>query len=37
LVNRQRFSVANFNNTRFQTNIVNGVRWYRRGHPPPVS
>jgi len=37
MVNRQRFSVANFNNTRFQTNIVNGIRWYRRGHPPPVS
>ena len=26
MVNRQRFSVANFNNTRFQTNIVNGIR-----------
>ena len=25
LVNRQRFSVANFNNTRFETNVVNGI------------
>ena len=25
LVDRQRFSVANFNNSRFQTNIVNGI------------
>jgi hypothetical protein len=25
LVDRQRFSVANFNNNRFQTNIVNGI------------
>ena len=25
LVNRQRFSVANFNNNRFQTNVVNGI------------
>ena len=25
LVDRQRFSVANFNNCRFQTNIVNGI------------
>ena len=25
LVNRRRFSVANFNNSRFQTNIVNGI------------
>jgi len=37
LVNRRLFSAANFNNNRFQTNIQNGIRWYRPGRGIRVS
>jgi len=37
LVNRRLFSAANFNNNRFQTNIQNGIGWYRPGRGIRVS